>query len=64
MRRVLVTLIVAAVVVAVAWLLAGLPGTVTARVGDTTFSAATSVVAVGLLAVFFLVYLLLLAWVC
>ncbi|HEY6430873.1 MAG TPA: heme biosynthesis HemY N-terminal domain-containing protein [Acetobacteraceae bacterium] len=61
MRRVLVTLIVAAIVVAVAWFLAELPGTVTARVGDTTFSAATSVVAVGLLAVFFLVYLLLLA---
>ncbi len=64
MRRVLVTLVVAAVVVAVAWFLAGLPGTVTAQMGDMTFSAATSVVAVGLLAVFLSVYFCSRRWVC
>jgi len=60
MRRVLAILIVAAAVVAAAWYLAGLPGTVTARVGDVTFQAAVSVVAVCLLAVFLLLYFLLL----
>lgn len=60
MRRVLVTLVVAAIAVAVAWFLAGLPGTVTAHVGDVTFEAAVSVVAVGLLVIFVVLYLLLL----
>jgi HemY protein len=50
MRRVLLILIVAAVVVAIAWYLAGLPGTVTAQIGGVTVQAAVSVVAVGLLA--------------
>ncbi len=60
MRRVLVTLVVAAAVVALAWYLGGLPGTVTAHVGNVTFEAAVSVVAVGLLASFLVLYGLLL----
>ena len=64
MRRVLIILVVAAIVVAAAWYLAGLPGTVTAQAGDITFQASVSVVAVCLLAVFVLLYVLirLLGW--
>lgn len=58
MRRALVTLVVAAVVVAVAWYLAGLPGTVTAQIGSVTFQAAVSVVAVALLAALVVLYIL------
>jgi len=59
MRRALLTLLVAAVVVAVAWYLAGLPGTVTAQIGGVTFQAAVSVVAVALLVAFVALYILL-----
>jgi hypothetical protein len=48
MRRVLLTLLACAVVVAVAWFIADLPGSVTATVGNTTFQAGVSVVALGL----------------
>jgi len=58
MGRVLLTLVVAAVVVAVAWYLAGLPGNVTAQIGGVTFQAAVSVVAVALLATFVALYIL------
>ncbi len=58
MRRVLLVLLVVAVVMAVAWFLAGLPGTVTAQVGTVTFQAAVSVVAVGLLVCFVVLYVL------
>lgn len=58
MLRVLLTLVVAVVVVAVAWYLAGLPGTVTAQVGTVTIQAAVSVVAVALLAAFVALYIL------
>jgi HemY protein len=56
MRRALLTVLVAAIVVAVAWYLAGLPGTVTAQIGSVTFQAAVSVVALGLLVAFVVVY--------
>jgi HemY protein len=58
MRRILLILVLAAVVVAVAWYLAGLPGTVTAQIGSVTFQAAVSVVAVALLAAFVALYVL------
>ncbi len=56
MRRVLLVLTVAIIVLAVAWFFASLPGTVTATVGDTTFQAGISVVALGLLVAFILLY--------
>ncbi len=59
MRRVLAILIVAAVVVAAAWYLAGLPGIITAQAGDITFQASAAVVAVCLLAIFIILYVLL-----
>lgn len=64
MRRVLLVLIVCAAVVAAAWYLAGLPGTVTAQAGAITFQASVSVVAVCLLAIFVALYALLwlIAW--
>jgi HemY protein len=52
MLRVLLVLLVGGAVLVVAWALAGLPGHVTAQIGDTTFEAATPVVALGLLLVF------------
>ncbi len=58
MLRVLLTVVVIAVVVAAAWYLAGLPGTVTAQVGTVTIQAAVSVVAVALLAAFVALYIL------
>lgn len=56
MLRVLLVLLVGGVVLALAWALAGLPGHVTAQIGDTTFEAATPVVALGLLLLFAVVY--------
>ena len=47
MRRVLRVLVVAAVVLALAWALASLPGTVTAQIGDISFEAASPVMALG-----------------
>ncbi|HTI80456.1 MAG TPA: heme biosynthesis HemY N-terminal domain-containing protein [Acetobacteraceae bacterium] len=58
MRRILFAVVAAAVVLAVAWALAGLPGQLTATVGDITFEAATPVVALGLLLGFVLLYAL------
>lgn len=64
MRRVLLVLIVCAAVVAAAWYVGGLPGTVTAQAGAVTFQASVSVVAVCLLAIFVLLYAViwLIAW--
>ena len=58
MLRVLLVLVVVAVVLACAWFLAGLPGAITATIGHTTFQAATSVVALGLLIAFLVLYAL------
>jgi HemY protein len=59
MHRVLLALLVAAVVLALAWGMASLPGQVSANVGEFSFEAPTSVVALGLLLLFALVYALL-----
>jgi HemY protein len=58
MRRILFVVVTAAVVLAVAWALAALPGRMTANIGDITFEAATPVVALGLLLAFVLLYAL------
>ena len=57
MLRVILGLIVAVLVVAIAWFLAGLPGTVSAEIGDYSFDAAAPVVALGLLLLFIVLYL-------
>jgi HemY protein len=59
MRRVLVVLLVGAVVLAVAWVLAGLPGRVTAEIDGFAFEAAAPVAALGLLLLFVILYALL-----
>jgi HemY protein len=56
MLRVLVILLVGGALLALAWALAGLPGHVTAQIGETTFEAATPVVALGLLLLFVVLY--------
>ncbi|HEY3846483.1 MAG TPA: heme biosynthesis HemY N-terminal domain-containing protein [Acetobacteraceae bacterium] len=56
MRRVLYVLGVCIVVLAVAWILAGLPGRVTAEFGATTVEMATPVAALGLLLLFVVLY--------
>jgi HemY protein len=56
MRRVLYVLGACIVVLAVAWLLAGLPGHVTAEFGATTVETATPVAALGLLLLFVVLY--------
>jgi HemY protein len=56
MRRILAVLVVAALVLALAWLLAGLPGRITGNIGDINFSASTSVAALALLLLFALLY--------
>ncbi len=58
MRRVIFFLILAAILIFVAWQFALLPGTVSAHVGRLDFQAATPVVALGLLALFILLYVL------
>jgi HemY protein len=58
MRRILYFLLACIVVLAVAWLLAGLPGRITAEIGDTTVEAATPVAMLGLLLAFVILYLL------
>lgn len=58
MRRALVVLLVTAMVVAVAWFFAALPGTVTATAGNVTFQAPIAVVAASLLAAFVALYAL------
>jgi len=57
MRRVLLVLVICGIVLALAWALAGLPGRVTATIGDITFEAAAPVVALGLLLLFVLLLL-------
>jgi len=59
MRRVLGFLVVAALVLAAAWYLAGLPGTITARIGATTIEAPTSIAALGAVLAFLAAYLVL-----
>jgi HemY protein len=56
MRRVLLVLLIAGVVLAVAWVLASLPGRVSADIGNLSFAAPTPVVALGLLLLFALLY--------
>ena len=58
MRRVLLFLLAGVVVLAAAWLLAGLPGRITVTLGDTTIEAGTPVVTLGLLLLFLLLYAL------
>lgn len=59
MLRVFLVLITAAIVVAIAWYLAGLPGDVTATIGSVTIEATTPVVALALLALFVVVFVIL-----
>jgi HemY protein len=56
MRRILWIIVVCALVLAAAWLVAGLPGHVTAEFGDTTVEAATPVVAFALIVLLVVVY--------
>jgi HemY protein len=56
MRRVLSVLAASIVVLGVAWLLAGLPGRVTAEFGSTTIEMTTPVAAFGLLLLFVMLY--------
>ncbi len=56
MRRVIYVLVACVVVLAVAWVLAGLPGRVTAEFGATTVEMATPVAAFGLLLLFVVLY--------
>jgi HemY protein len=56
MRRILIVLVAGIVVLAAAWALAGLPGRVTAELGNTTVEMATPVAALGLLLLFVALY--------
>lgn len=56
MRRVLYVLVASVVAIAVAWMLAGLPGRVTAQFGATTVEMATPVAMLGLLLLFMLLH--------
>ena len=56
MRRVLLVLLVGAVVLALAWALASLPGRISAEIGEFSFEAPTSVVTLGLLLLFAVLY--------
>ncbi len=56
MRRALVILIVAAAVLAAAWYVAGLPGTVTAQIGATVIQAPTAIAVPAAAALFLLFY--------
>ena len=56
MRRVLAILLVTAVVLAAAWYVAGLPGTITARIGATTIEAPTPVAAFAAAVLFLLLH--------
>ncbi len=56
MLRVFGVLITAAIVVALAWALAGLPGTVSAEIGGYAYEARASVTALGLLVLFIVLY--------
>jgi HemY protein len=54
MRRILGILLVAALALGVAWYLAGLPGTITARIGATTIVAPTAIAALAAVVAFLL----------
>jgi HemY protein len=56
MRRVLIVLAASILVLVVAWVLAGLPGRVSAEFGSTTVEMATPVAVVGLLLLFAILY--------
>lgn len=58
MRRVLYFLLAGIVVLALAWLLASLPGRVTAEIGATTVETATPIAVLGLMLAFAILYLL------
>lgn len=58
MLRVIVILVTAAIVVAIAWFLGALPGTVSAEIGAYSFEAAAPVVGLGLLVLFLVLYLI------
>ena len=57
MLRVIVILVTAVIVVAIAWFLGALPGTVTAEIGAYSFEAAAPVVGLGLLVLFVVLFL-------
>jgi HemY protein len=59
MRRVVLVLLAACVVVGAAWVIFRLPGTVNAEIGPYSFSAASSVAVAGVIVLFNLAYLLL-----
>ena len=59
MRRILLVLLAGAVVLALAWGLASLPGQVSGDIGDISFAAPSSVVGLGLLLLFAVLYALL-----
>ncbi len=56
MRRIVLLLIAAAIALAIAWVIAGLPGEVSARIGRYDIKAAAPVAALGSLLLFFLAY--------
>ena len=56
MRRIILLLIAAGVALAIAWVIAGLPGEVSARIGPYDIKAAAPVAALGALILFFLAY--------
>jgi HemY protein len=58
MRRVLGWIIVAGIVIAAAWWLMGLPGLVSAKIGDTSLSAPTPVFVLAALALFLVLYVI------
>jgi HemY protein len=59
MRRVFTILIGAAILVAVAWWIAGLPGEVAAQIGETSYEASVPVTVLLLVVLFVVIYLLL-----
>ena len=58
MRRALGILLLAAAVLAAAWYLAGLPGTITAQIGATTIQAPTAIAVLAALILFVVLHLL------
>jgi HemY protein len=59
MRRVILTLLAAAIVVAAAWVIFQLPGTVSAEIGPYSFAAASPVAALAVIVLIVVVYVLL-----
>jgi HemY protein len=56
MRRILLVLLVAVLVVCIGWALASLPGRITADIGDLTIEAPTSVTTIGAMLLFVVLY--------